>query len=83
MGYMTFKEKSKRRARLKKDLKATREKIAAMESQLEQVTRDLRENIPKTDWEKLDETSRLKKRLEDDILQAYHDLERLEAIELD
>ena len=68
---------------MKKDLKATREKIAAMESQLEQVTRDLRENIPKTDWEKLDETSRLKKRLEDDILQAYHDLERLEAIELD
>ncbi len=81
--YLSFKEKSRRRTRLKKDLKATRDKIAAMEAELERTIKDLQENIPKTDWEKLDETSRHKKELEDNLLQTYHDLERLEEIELD
>ena len=81
--YLTFKEKSKQRARLKKDLKATHKRIAAMEAELERTINDLQENIPKTDWEKLDETIRRKKELEDNLMQAYHDLERLEEIELD
>ncbi|UCE24231.1 MAG: ABC-F family ATP-binding cassette domain-containing protein [Candidatus Zixiibacteriota bacterium] len=82
-AYLDFKERSKYRARLKKDIKATRKRIAEFEKEIETLTEAINHQIPKSDWEKLSEATARKNELEDDILVLYQQLEQLEERELD
>jgi ATP-binding cassette subfamily F protein 3 len=77
-AYLAFKERSKRQARRKKELRSTREKIDALEKELQQLEEAIRSRIPKTDWEKLHQASQRKQQLEDEILTLYAQLEKLE-----
>ncbi len=82
-AYIEFKEKSRQRSRLKKDLDKTRTRIDKLELDLEEITENLTERIPKSDWEKLQEATDQKARIEEELLELYHYLEELEGIELD
>ncbi len=82
-AYLDFKEKSKYRARLKKDIKATRKRIGEIEKEIETLTQAINHEIPKSDWEKLSQATARKNELEDEILVLYQQLEQLEEIELD
>lgn len=78
-----FKEKSKRLARHIKRIRSTKSRIADLEKELGHVDEDIRFNIPKNDWEKLHEASQRKQKLEEEILDLYAALEKLEKIGLD
>ena len=54
-----------------------------MERELEKTINDINVNIPKSDWEKLQQAAQHKNELEENILKLYQELERLEKIELD
>jgi len=82
-AFMSFKEKSKQRSRLKKEIQATRSKIADAEKEIEKLTEALNHHIPKSDWEKLSETTNRKNELEDEVLKLYQKLESLEEVDLD
>ena len=82
-AYLKFKEKSKARARLKKDIQSTRDRIKDMEKEIEVLTEAIDSGIPRSDWEKLAEATKRRNQLEEDILDLYHKLEELEEIELD
>ena len=82
-AYLDFKEKSKNRSRLKKNIQATRDRIANAEKEVEKLTEALDHEIPKSDWEKPTELTKRKSQLEDEILALYHKLEQLEETELD
>ncbi|MEA3297765.1 MAG: ABC-F family ATP-binding cassette domain-containing protein [candidate division Zixibacteria bacterium] len=82
-AYLTFKEKSKRRSRHRKSLAATRGKIVNMESELKRLDLDIRDNIPRSDWEQLHQATDRKHKLEDELLHLYVLLEELEQTELD
>ena len=82
-SYYAFREQSKRRARHKKAIQSTRSKIADREKLLHQLEEDINENIPSSDWEKLQEVSEQKRRVENDILELYVELEQLEAEDVD
>ncbi len=77
-AYLAFKEQSRRRSRHKKLLVSTRQRIADLESELRQAGEDIHENIPRSDWERLNETAERKRRLEEELLKLYANLERLE-----
>jgi ATP-binding cassette subfamily F protein 3 len=82
-AYLMFKEKSKRLARHIKQIRSTKKKIANLEKELGKLEEDIRHNIPKNNWEKLHEASHHKQKLEEEILDLYAALEKLEEIKLD
>lgn len=82
-AYLEFKEKSKRRARLKKDIENTQNKIIELEKELETVTKDINHKIPQHDWEKLQQAIKQKKQLEETLLLLYDKLEKLQEVKLD
>ena len=82
-AYFDFKERSRQRSRLKKEIEGTRTRIVKLESELERISDDLAHNIPKSDWEKLQHAADRKSRIEEEILDLYHRLEELEGIEID
>ena len=82
-SFLEFKEKSKRRSRLKKEIQSTRSKIHDRERELEQLVTGIEREIPRSDWEKLAETTERRKQVEEDILLLYLKLEELEETELD
>ncbi|MFH1687580.1 MAG: ABC-F family ATP-binding cassette domain-containing protein [bacterium] len=81
--YLAFKEKSKQRGRLKKDLAKTREDIAAAEDRIRQLEVDIAENISADDWEQLHQATELKEAMEEQLLKLYARLEELQGIDLD
>lgn len=81
--YFEFKEKSKRAARRLREIKNTRDKISSLEKELFNTEYDLTNNIPKTDWEKLNRAAENKQKLEEEILALYHKIEELERTEID
>ncbi len=81
--YYEFKEKSKRAARHQRDIKNTRDKITFLEEELLKTENDLTNNIPKTDWEKLNQAAEIKQNLEEAILALYNKIEELEGTDLD
>ena len=78
--YVDFKKASQAKGRLKKNLRLTREQIEKTEARIERLDRDIRYNIPKSDWAKLAESSHEKTRLEESLLELYHKLEELERL---
>ncbi|MEW6412472.1 MAG: ABC-F family ATP-binding cassette domain-containing protein [Candidatus Zixiibacteriota bacterium] len=82
-SYFEFKEKSRQRSRLKKDIQSTRSKIADLEKEVAALTEAIDHGIPRSDWEKLAESTERKNALEDEILRLYHKLDELEAVDLD
>jgi len=82
-AFLSFKEKSKQRSRLKKEIQATRDEIAAAEEEIEKLTEALTHQIPKSDWEKLTEATDRKNKLEEEVLKLYQKLEDLQEMELD
>ncbi|MBN1212833.1 MAG: ABC-F family ATP-binding cassette domain-containing protein [candidate division Zixibacteria bacterium] len=82
-AYLDFKEQSRRRARHKKEIEQTLGKIAGLEKRLHRVAEDINNNIPTDDWEQLQLAHEQKKRLENEILDLYARLEKLEAEEID
>ncbi|MFQ5453201.1 MAG: ribosomal protection-like ABC-F family protein [Candidatus Zixiibacteriota bacterium] len=82
-AHLAFKEKSKQRSRIKKEIQATRSKIDNLETELEQLIKEINQKIPKSDWEKLRDSTLHKSKLENNILQLYHKLEDLEAYKFD
>lgn len=80
-NYLEFKEKSKRRARLKKDITSTRDKINELETNLSELVAEIDDKIPRNDWEKLQQATLEKNNIEEQILQLYSQLEELEQIQ--
>lgn len=81
--YIEFKEKSKRTARHLKEIKNTREKIEMLEKELLVVDDQLNSGIPKSDWEKLHKAAEDKRKLEEQILALYDEMEKLEGTQVD
>jgi ATP-binding cassette subfamily F protein 3 len=78
--YKEFKEQSRSKGRLKKDLRSTESKIKDHEATLAKLEKDLNYNIPKTDWEKLAEAAGKKSRIEDELLKLYSKLDELKRL---
>jgi ATP-binding cassette subfamily F protein 3 len=81
--YFEFKEKSRQRARHRKKLEATRNKIEATEVRLTELDEELNGTTGADDWERLQELTATIAELEDELLDLYSALEQLEAIEFD
>ncbi len=78
-----FKLLSRKKAKLKKDIKSTKSRIADFEHELESLESDINGGIPTHDWERLHAASERKRTVETDLLQLYGALEELEGTELD
>jgi ATP-binding cassette subfamily F protein 3 len=81
--YLSFKEKSKQRSKLKKEITSTKDKIKAHEKQLLELVEQIENNIPKSDWEKLQEVSSQKTNIEDELIILYEKLEQLNEVAID
>ena len=77
-SYRRFKEQSRLRGRRKKQLQAARERLESLEAELKRVEDELAGGIPADDWERLHQAEDRKRRLEDEILRLYEQVERLE-----
>lgn len=82
-SYMEFKEKSKQRTKLKKEIEKTKETIAELEKEVIALAEALNGQIPADDWEQLQKITEKKHQTEEEILELYLKLEELEAVELD
>ncbi len=80
-GYESFKERSKARARLKKQIEQARAQIQEYETELTGLVEAIDSGIPRNDWEKLQQATRRKNELEDEILNLYTTLEELELLQ--
>jgi len=78
--YAEFKELSRKKGRLKKELRRTEEQIKSHESRLAKLDSEIRYNIPKADWARLSAAAEEKSTIEDTLLKLYHKLEELEKI---
>ncbi|MEW5993986.1 MAG: ABC-F family ATP-binding cassette domain-containing protein [Candidatus Zixiibacteriota bacterium] len=78
-AYLAFREQSKTRTRHKRRIQSLKSQISNTERELVQIEHDIRENIPKSDWEKLHEASERKKQLEDRLLELYAQLDELDG----
>lgn len=76
--FLEFKEASKRRSRLKKQIEFTREKVAEMEIELTELVEKLNNGVPADDWEQLQALTKRKQELENEIIELYETLEELE-----
>ncbi|MEW5796720.1 MAG: ABC-F family ATP-binding cassette domain-containing protein [Candidatus Zixiibacteriota bacterium] len=81
--FVEFKERSKQRSRHRKAVEATRADIAAAESELEVIESQLAANDRAADWEHLSQLTERQRQLENEILELYAELDRLEAAEHD
>ncbi len=81
--YLAFKELSRARGRHKKQLLATKERIALLEQELKQLEHDLENSIPASDWEGLASATKRRTEIEEELLELMSELERLEGIDLD
>jgi len=81
--FLEFKEKSRRRSRLKKEIETTRSRIVAAENELTDLTAELERPSRADDWEHLHAVTERKGTLEEEIIELYEHLDRLEATELD
>lgn len=81
--FLEFKEKSRRRSRHKKAVDATRARIGASEDELSRLESELAVGERADDWEHLHKLTERVRQLENEILDLYAELERLEATELD
>jgi ATP-binding cassette subfamily F protein 3 len=81
--FLAFKERSKRRARLKKKIQSTRDKIATLEQELGRLVEQLDFEVPADDWEQLQALTARRKKLEEEILKLYVAVERLETTGFD
>lgn len=82
-SYLEFKEKSKQRSKLKKEIDKTKESITALEQEVHSLAEKLNGQIPADDWEQLQQTTERKNHIEEEILELYMKLEELEDIDLD
>ena len=82
-SHLSFKEKSKLKAKHKKELLSTKSKIADFEKEVEQLALELQGNIPQSDWEKLQETTNRKSKTEEKLLELYDKLEKLQEMKFD
>jgi len=80
LEYAEFKKLSQQKGRLKKELLKTKNEIEKSELKLEELEKELRHNIPQSDWERLNLTSEEKSELEDKLLALYNRLEELEKL---
>jgi ATP-binding cassette, subfamily F, member 3 len=78
-----FKQLSRMKAKLKKEIVSTRSRIADCERELESLDAGINGGIPTHDWEKLHAASERKRAVENDLLQLYGKLEELEGSQLD
>ena len=79
--YAEFKKTSQAKGRIKKELRSTRSKIEDHEKTAAGLERDLKYNIPKSDWQKLADVSKEKADVEDALLELYSRLEELEKLD--
>ena len=77
--YSDFKELSRQRSRVEKKLKSVASRIADHERELTRLEEMISNEIPRSDWEKLTETSLRKTELETDLLVLYQELEDLKT----
>ncbi|MFH2035802.1 MAG: ABC-F family ATP-binding cassette domain-containing protein [Candidatus Zixiibacteriota bacterium] len=78
--YAEFKEQSRQKGRLKKELRSVKSKIEDNEKLLSKLEQEINHTIPKTNWEKLAEVTAEKTRVEELLLNLYHSLEELEKL---
>ena len=81
--YLAFHEKSKRRARLKKNITITRQRLADAEEELGRLAAELEAPSRADDWEHLKAVMDRKAAVEEEVLAFIETLERLEATDLD
>jgi len=81
--YLEFKEQSKRRSRMKKDIEATKKRVAGLESELAELVEKLNTGVAADDWEALKALTDRKQELENEIIEMYVALEKLENTSLD
>lgn len=82
-NYLSAKEKSKLITKHKKEIRTTEIKIAALETEVEQLALDIEQNIPQSDWEKLHTTTDKKHQAEELLLELYDKLEKLQEVDFD
>lgn len=82
-AYLAFKEKSKRKSKHVKEIKSAKSELSELEKELIKIEAQINSEIPKTDWEKLNEASENKSTTEKKILQLIARLEELEGTKLD
>ncbi len=81
--YADFREQSKRKARHKKEIISTKSKITDLEKELERLEAGIAHEIPRHDWEQLQQTAERRKEVETRILELYTALEELEKVSFD
>ena len=69
----------RRRSRHQKKLESTRSRIRAAEAELAELEEELGQTDRPDDWQHLQDLTTQKKQLEEEILELYTNLERLEA----
>lgn len=81
--FLEFKEKSRQRSRHRKALETTRARIETAEAGLAKLEAGLATSERADDWEHLHKLTERRRQLENEILELYAELDRLEAVELD
>jgi len=79
--YAEFKKLSQAKGRIKKELRSVKSKIEDHEKKAALLEREIRCNIPKADWQRLDDVSKEKSNTEDTLLDLYSRLEELEKLD--
>lgn len=79
--YAEFKKLSQAKGRIKKELRSVSSKVQDREKILARLDRDIRYNIPRTDWQKLADASGEKSEIEDELLNLYARLEELKKLD--
>ena len=81
--FREFREKSKQRSRHRKALETIRARIETAEAELAKTEADLTASEKADDWEHLHKTTERVRALENEILDLYAELDRLEEVDLD
>ncbi len=82
-SHLSFKEQAKLKAKHKKEITKTQNKIKELEIEIEKLSIDIQENIPQSDWEKLQETTNKKQQDEELLMEMYDKLEKLKEMKFD
>jgi ATP-binding cassette subfamily F protein 3 len=76
--YQRFKEQSRQAGRRRKEVLSTQSRIADLERELLQLEAGIEHGIPRHHWEELQKASDRKNEIEDQLLELYAHLDRLE-----